>query len=89
MHPVLLSAFITMQPRLQATEYLQAAQVIGVGTGSMKKRVSRGLLNQWNRQTGISQRIKSGKPGSQELESAMAGVGIKVVIVSAKENIHA
>ena len=75
-----------MQPQLQATENLRVAQIIGVGTGSLKKGESRKVLNQWNRQAGgISSRMKSGKPGSQGLKDTMAGVGIKVVTVKSKK----
>lgn len=84
MHPALLSAFVTMQPQLQAAENIRAAQIVGVGTGAMKRHDSRMLLGQWSRQMGGGKRMKPGKPGSPEFEAAMAGAGIKVVTVPPK-----
>lgn len=84
MHPALLNAFSAMLPQLQAAENLRAAQIVGVGTGSMKKHDSRALLSQWSRQMGATKRLKPGKPGSQEFEATMAGAGLGVVIMPAK-----
>jgi hypothetical protein len=84
MHPALLSAFITMLPRLQADENLRAAQIVGIGTGAMKREHSQPLLAEWSRQSGAGRRLKAGKPGSAEHGAALAGAGIKVVTVPAR-----
>jgi hypothetical protein len=84
MHPALLNAYSAMLPRLQAAENLRAAQIVAVGTGSMKKHDSQALLGQWNRQAGPAKRLKPGKPGTQEFAATMAGAGLGVVIAPPK-----
>lgn len=84
MHPALLNAYSVMLPQLQAGENIRGAQIVGVGTGSMKKHDSRKLLGEWSRQMGTGTRLKAGKPGSREFEATMAGAGLGVVIVPPK-----
>lgn len=84
MHPALLNAYSVMLPRLQAAENIRAVQTVGVGMGAMKKHDSRMLLSQWSRQAGAGKQLKAGKPGTQEFEATMAGIGIGVVIVPPK-----
>jgi hypothetical protein len=73
-----------MMPRLTAQEAIRAAQIVGVGTGAMKKHDSRALLGQWDRQMGATKRLKPGKPGSREFEATMAGAGLGVKIIPPK-----
>lgn len=72
-----------MLPRLRAEESIHAANIVGVGSGMIKRKDRRKLLRNWNRQIGVSSQLKLGKPGSIQMETTLASAGIKVVVVPA------
>lgn len=74
----LLSAYVEQLPRISASESLQAAERIAVGTGSLKKGVGRRIASGWARQADHDRPVvRPTSPESYRAQMAMVGIAVK------------
>ena len=73
----LLSAYITMLPRIQAQESMQLYQAFAMGSGSFKRADSRRILREWRTAQGQSlrgERTRADNPEQQQQMFAAMGI---------------
>lgn len=71
-----------MLPRLYAAQQIEAIYAVAIGTGTMKKEESQGILRRLQTDLGSGQR--RGKLSTRQHKAMLATMGVKLVMPDGK-----
>ena len=81
-----VEAFVKDMPRLRAKESLQRVLEFAVGSGSLKKEVSRRMVRKWEHAARGGQRQAIHRPrNEEEMRLRLAGMGIPMTVLPPQE----